>query len=167
MRPFARIVWSTIVVSFLACGKAPVLCEPDSIGAYPKPEWCPDRASLGFAQEFGSGTYIGTAPVESLSVRNGGLADLSITDGTYTGDSAFTITASWATDGGFPATTVKGNESIFVQVAFAPTQAKLYTGTLTLNNTSANEPVAVIQISGCGVPNDGGTTPCYRDGGAP
>lgn len=153
-----------ILSGFTACGKqaVPGDCDPDNLTT--QPQACPDRASLGFAQEFGSGTYLGTRPVESLTVRNLGTSDLVIDSATFSGDSAFTMTTSPAT---FPAS-IKGNKELFVQVVFAPTQAKLYSGKIVLQTNAANDGgYFEFPISGCGVPADGGVSPCYRDGGAP
>ena len=155
-----------IVVVFAACGKAPGVCDPDAL--LQKPQLCSDRDSLGFAQEFNSGTYIGTKPTEVLKIRNGGIEDLKIDAVATAGDSAFKYSASWddnLTDNTIPATSVKGNTSVFIQVEFAPTQAKQYTGSITVTSNAENAAQKVFQVSGCGVPTDGGATPCYRDGG--
>jgi hypothetical protein len=151
-----------ILSIFPACGKAPVPCDGESL--MPDPHACPDRASLGFAQEFGTGTLIGTAPQESLAIRNGSVADLKIDDVTFSGDSAFTVTAEPMT----PAT-IKGNKYMYLRVVFAPTQAKQYTGTITMKSNAVNYDGGVLQfpVSGCGIPADGGASPCYRDGGTP
>lgn len=152
---------TTIVIlsGFASCGKPAVACDPDTLTE--RPQVCPDRDSLGFAQEFNSGTFIGAKPQESLIIRNGGLADLTVTAVNFSGDSAFTMTTEPAM---LPAA-VKGNKSFYIRVIFAPTEAKLYTGTVTMASNAENSPNKVFQISGCGVPNDGGTSPCYRDGG--
>ncbi len=161
-----------IVVGFAACGKAPVLCDGDSL--LQKAQLCPDRESLGFAMEFGSGTYIGQKPVEALGLRNGGIEDLSLTSVSTAGDPAFKFSGSWAEDagGGLPATTVKGNKTVFVRVEFAPTQARLYTGTLTVASNAENTPNRIFNVSGCGIPPDpktpdGGPVLCNPDGGSP
>lgn len=122
---------------------------------------CSDRGSLGFAQEFGSGTLIGQRPQDTISIKNGGLADLTITSANFSGDSAFTVTTE---PGTLPAT-IKGNKYFFVRVIFAPTEARAYSGKITIQSNAEKAPSLEIPISGCGVPTDGGTTPCYRDGG--
>ena len=120
---------------------------------------CADRASLGFAQEFGSGTKIGTAPQETLSIKNGGIADLTITAATFNGDPAFSMTTEPTS---LPAT-VKGNQYFFMRVVFAPTEARAYSGKITLQSNGEKSPSIEFPITGCGVPTDGGTSPCYRD----
>lgn len=151
-----------ILSGFAACGKPPVACEADSL--VDQAQLCPDRASLGFAQEFGSGTLIGQKPVNTLSMRNGGLTDLTIESATLTGDSAFKLTTNPAT---LPAT-IQGNKNFLAQIEFAPREARLYTAKLTVVSNAANTPNREFEISGCGIPTDGGSSPCYRgDAGTP
>lgn len=159
----SRIGWMScftgvIVSIFSACGKKPEVCDPDAL--LDKPQVCPDRASLGFAQEFNSGTFIGQKPQETLTIRNGGLADLEVTKVTFSGDSAFAMKV----EPPVPASVV-GNKYLFINVIFAPTQAKAYSGTITVESNAENNPTQTFAVSGCGVPADGGTSPCYRDGG--
>lgn len=157
---------SLLVVGAWACGAPPKACDPDAL--LDKAQLCSDRDSLGFAQEFGSGTFIGQAPIESLAIRNGGIADLSLMTITTTGDSEFKYTASWddmPTDTTIPSTSVKGNKSVVIQVAFSPKAAKAYSGSITISSNAQNFPSKTFNVSGCGVPTDGGTSPCYRDGG--
>ncbi len=135
------------------------------------PYLCPSVDSLGFGQEFNSGTVIGTKPPQTIDVRNNGTPTLEVASATLAGDPEFTLNVSYeATDGGFgmgvPAS-IGGGKNLFLQVIFAPTRAKLYTGTLTVVNNSSNAPMKVFTLSGCGVPSDGGTSPCYADGGRP
>lgn len=126
---------------------------------------CADRASLGFAQEFGSGTYIGQKPQETLSIRNGGSVDLDVESVNFSGDSAFTMTVEPVAP-----VKIKGNKYIYARVVFAPTEARAYSGTITVKSNAATTdggsgPVMTFAVTGCGVPTDGGTSPCYRDGG--
>jgi hypothetical protein len=150
------------LMCFSACGKAPVACDGDSLLS--KAQLCPDRNSLGFAQEFRSGTFIGVTAFESLALRNGGVATLNLSEITVTGDSAFSYAASWddnPNDGTIPATSVIGAQSAFIEVRFKPTAAKQYTASLTITSNAENSPAKTFAISGCGVPADGGTSPCY------
>lgn len=149
-----------ILSIFPACGKAPVPCDGDSY--MPEPHSCPDRASIGFSQEFGSGTFIGTSAQESLSIRNGGTPDLQISEITFSGDSAFTMLPE-----PMPPSTIKGGKNQYVRLTFAPTEAKAYSGTLTVKSNAVNVTggTQTFAVTGCGVPTDGGTSPCYRDGG--
>ncbi|MBL8910713.1 MAG: hypothetical protein JNM17_08435 [Archangium sp.] len=148
-----------ILSGFAACGKPAVPCEPDALTQ--NPQVCPDRDSLGFRREFGSGTLIGQKPQESLIIRNGGLTDLNVTSVNISGDPAFTMTTEPAT---LP-TAVKGNKYFYIRVIFDPREARLYTGSITMASNAENSPSKTFEISGCGIPADGGTSPCYRDGG--
>lgn len=152
---------SAILSGFTACGKAPGPCDPNNI--IPEAQACPDRASLGFAQEFKSGTWIGTSVQESILVWNYGEANLVIDSAALSAntDSAFALETLPST---FPAT-IEGNKKFLMRVTFTPKQAKLYTGKITMQSNSSNGTTTEFEVSGCGVPNDGGTSPCYRDGG--
>ncbi|HEY0881301.1 MAG TPA: hypothetical protein VGD87_07215 [Archangium sp.] len=151
-----------ILSGFAACGKPPVACDGDSL--VDQAQLCPDRASLGFAQEFGSGTRIGTRPINTLSMRNGGLTDLTINGASLSGDPAFKLTT---VPSALPAT-IHGNKSFLAQIEFAPTEARLYTAKLIVESNAANTPTREFEISGCGIPTDGGSSPCYRaDAGTP
>lgn len=158
----AALTSVAILSGFAACGKPPVTCDPDYYTQ--NPQVCTDRDSLGFALEFGSGTFIGTAPQDTLLIRNGGLDNLVISSVTPSGDSAFTVTTEPAS---LPAT-VGGNKNFFLRVVFAPTEAKLYNGKITVQSNAENSPTKEFTLSGCGVPRDGGSAPCYRaDAGTP
>lgn len=153
-----------ILSGFSACGKAPVACDADSL--MQNAHVCPDRESLGFAQEFNSGTFIGQRPQDTIAVRNGGLADLEVSSATISGDPAFTLTTEPAT---LPAT-IKGNKYFYMRVVFAPTEARAYSAKITVQSNAENAPSREFQVSGCGVPTDGGTSPCYgnrTDAGTP
>jgi hypothetical protein len=148
-----------IVSGFVACsGKPSKACDPDYLT--PKPQFCADRDSIGFAQEFGSGTLIGTHPDQTIMVRNGGLENLTVESAAVTGDPEFKFTYSPA----LPAS-VPGNQNFFVRIEFTPALAKRYQAKLTLKTNAENFPTKEINISGCGVPADGGPSPCYRDAG--
>jgi hypothetical protein len=139
------------------CGLLPDGGKGDADALTTSAQVCTDRTRLGFAREFGSGTFIGTKPQDTLSIRNGGTNDLTIDSVTLTGDSAFTLTTEPAT---VPAT-IKGNKYFYMRVVFAPTQAKLYTGKITVTSNGANYPTREFDLSGCGVPTDGGVSSCY------
>jgi hypothetical protein len=156
-----------ILSGFASCGKAATVCSGDSL--LDKAQLCPDRSSLGFAQEFGSGTLIGTKPQDTISIRNGGIADLHITTASLAGDPEFSLSIAYdLSDGGTGAdipATITGDKNIFLRVIFAPTKAKAYTGTITVASDAENTPSVTFPVSGCGIPADGGVSPCYRDGG--
>lgn len=152
MKRALRLVLGCVAVilsSFSSCGKAPVACEKDYLA--PEAQACPDRESL-----VNGATYIGQKPQETLALRNGGLKDLTVTSATLSGDSAFTLSTEPAT---FPAT-IKGNKNFYLRVVFAPTQAKLYQGKITVESNAQNGSSREFLVTGCGVPADGGTSPC-------
>lgn len=167
-------------------------CDGDSL--MDTPYSCPDRASLGFGQEFGTATIIGTRPVESLVIQNGGVETLKVSEASYSGDSAFRVTFEPEA----PAS-IEGNKRLFVQVEFAPEKAQAYSGVVTIVSNAANAEggAQTFRVSGCGIPPDSntactsdadcsganqkcavrgvtdgglsgvcvGVSPCYRDGG--
>ena len=150
MNRLASILGSTIIVASFGCGK---------VSLPQKPQLIVDRASLGFGQEFGSCTRIGTAPQDSIKIENGGLEDLIISSVTYSGDSAFMINGP--AEGGMPKTTLKGKENAFIQVIFTPTAQKIYNGSIELDSnaqaTDGGGPKKILTVSGRGcVDSDGG-----------
>jgi hypothetical protein len=144
MRTFLTIASAAIVVSLTACGKQQL---PE------KPQLNLDRCSIGFAQEFGSGTTIGTRPQETLILENGGSTELTISSVTPSGAdvSAFEIT-------GPTKSTLKGLERAYIRIVFAPTQERCYAMDMTINSNAENLPNAVVHVSGRGIPvgADGG-----------
>jgi hypothetical protein len=106
-----------------------------------------DRDSIGFSQEFGSGTRIGTAPQESIKLENGGKEDLVISTVTYSGDGAFKMN-------GPEKKTLGAREFTFIQTIFTPTADKVYSGTITIMSNAENAPTKTIGVSGRGI--DGG-----------
>lgn len=148
---------------FVACGPTNrKVCDPDIIGT--SPELCVDRTALGFATEFGSGTFLGTRPVDSIVIANRGAQPLQITKVTYQGEPEFKVTSSWggsAVGSDIPATSIEGNKRGFLQVEFAPRQNRGYSGSIDLDTNAVNLPRLTIQLTGCGVPTDGGESNCY------
>ena len=143
------------------CGRLPDGGKGDPDFLTNEAQACPDRASLGFAQEFNSGTFIGTSAQENLRIQNGGLADLNVSAVTLSGDPAFTFSTA---PGMIPAS-IKGKQNLLIRVFFAPTEARAYSGKITVQSNADLLPEVQFDVSGCGVPSDGGTSPCYRDGG--
>lgn len=148
MRTFLSIACASIFVALVACGK-PTLPQ--------KPQLQLDRCAIGFAQEFGSGTYIGTRPQESIIVENGGLTDLVISSVTTSGadPTAFEVT-------GPTKTTLKGLERAYIRVVFAPTEARCYSMDMNIKSNAENLPDAVLRVSGRGIApgSDGGFVAC-------
>jgi hypothetical protein len=92
-----------------------------------KPQLKLDRASLGFGQEFGSGTFVGTEPTESLQITNGGQDPLTISMATMTGPDVAAFTQMGPTT-----MTLKSNEQTFVTLVFKPTAIQVYSAKLTI-----------------------------------
>jgi hypothetical protein len=88
--------------------------------------------------------YVGAAPQSSLAIQNDGLEDLVLSSVTLSGDSAFTM------DGPLT-TTLAYKKRTYVRVIFAPTEAKAYTGTITIASNAANSPSLQVAITGKGV----------------
>ncbi|MCA2980280.1 MAG: hypothetical protein INH41_12755 [Myxococcaceae bacterium] len=158
------IVMAVTVVIF-ACGPSNTnrkVCDRGSFAD--DAELCVDRTALGFGAEFGSGTFIGARPVEAVSLTNRGLRPLEISSVTFEGEPEFKVTSSWS-DGAvgraIPATTITGGKQGFVQVEFAPTQPRGYSGVVRVASNAGNLPALVIQLTGCGVLPDGGPSNCY------
>jgi hypothetical protein len=131
-----HLVGVPIFVGLFACGKGASLPQ--------KPQLEVDRDSIGFGQEFGSGTFIGTKPQESLQISNGGLETLKISEVTYSGDSAFTREGPTETE-------LDDGARAFIRIVFEPTAVRTYEGELTITSNAENAPVKVIQITGKGV----------------
>lgn len=158
-----------VVLAFAACGKPPAICDPDALAQ--KAQICMFSTELNFNIEFGSGTFIGQKPINTFILRNGGVEDLNISSVLTGGDSEFTYTASWdpdPKDATIPGTVVQGNKKALIQVEFAPKAARLYSGSITLVTDAENSAQTILKVFGCGVPTDGGTSPCYGpDAGKP
>ena len=146
MKRLAAIAAAIIVASF-ACGK-PSLPQ--------KPQLLADRDSLGFGLEYNSATFIGTRPQDSIQISNGGLDDLIITSTTLSGDPVFTIEGPLKT-------TIKGKETTFIRVVFAPTAEKEYKGEILIVSNAENAPMKKIGLSGRGLHCQG--LPSVTDGG--
>lgn len=110
-----------------------------------------DRESLGFDAEFGSGVYVGATGFNTLYIENRGDQPLEVTKVTKSGDSAFTIRVPQELSEG-KTVTVESRKVTFVEVQFKPSQAKEYTGKLTIETNAGNGGVKEIGLSGRGVP---------------
>lgn len=143
---------SLIFVGLVACGKEEL---PQ------KPQLILDRETVTFGQEFGNATYIGTRPQESIVIENGGLEPLTLNT-SYSGDPAFTIEGPLKSE-------LKGKETTFIRVLFAPTEDTGYGGSLTLTSNAENASQKVIAISGRGVtpPGDASAALPASAGGRP
>ena len=96
-----------------------------------------DRTSIDFSQ-----AYLTTQPDESFGIKNLGLANLTISSISYSGDPVFTFRG---TPNG---TALRYNDIGAVTVTFAPNAVKTYQGTLTINS---NVPSQTVTLKGSGV----------------
>ena len=121
---------------------------------------------LGFNQQFGSGTPVGTTGTQSVVLVNLGLSDLVLSSVALSGDNVFTVQGPNGVDQQ-PKTTLKTNEQAFLQAQFRPSDVRKSTGTLTIKSNDAAHPSLDLRLSGCGVDPDGGTAAyCLQaDGG--
>jgi hypothetical protein len=145
---------SVALVFLAACGEEESLPQ--------KPQLRVDRVLMDFGTESGGATYVGTAPQESLQIRNEGLETLKINSVVKTGDPAFELEPPLKTE-------LKGKEITFLRVIFRPTSVAAdggtrdYIGTLFIDAnhevTQAWANPVQIQLHGRAIrppPNDGG-----------
>jgi len=115
---------------------------PDGVTTYhvPKPEVYVSDESLSFGE-----VNVGEQSVMSLSVRNDGDADLTVTD-VSSNDPAFEVSFA----GGFPQT-LRPDAAILTRVTFAPDVDGEFSGELTVVTDDPETPVLTVDLSGVGV----------------
>lgn len=149
MKLLFPLVGTLIVVALSSCGKASTgPCDPEGpLGE--KPRLCTQLDSIGFSQEFCSGTFIGTSAPQTLMIWNHGIPELTLGEITLTGDPAFTMTEPTKRS---LVGVKKEDRQAFIQLYFAPTQFKFYSATLTIKSNAENIDAAgkIIQVSGRG-----------------
>jgi hypothetical protein len=139
------LLFAPIILALAGCGNG-------GTNSPQKPQISLDSLAMDFNQQFGSGTYIGAKPQNSVQIRNQGLNPLTLTSVRLAGDSAFTMQAP--PDG----TSIPWQHEAFVTVTFAPTAAKAYNGQITILSNADNTPTVTVTLSGRGVvaPADAG-----------
>jgi hypothetical protein len=144
-----RPIVACIFVALVSCGKQETLPE--------KPQLRTDRDSIGFGQEFGTGTYIGTAPQESLLLENQGIQTLTISAVTPQMDPEFKVEGP-VDASGKTTLDIPGRGRAFLRVIFTPKIEKTYSGSIIIKSNAENTPEKVITVSGRGLkpPADGG-----------
>jgi hypothetical protein len=118
-----------------------------------------DRSSLGFGLEFGSGTYLGTAPQQHLLISNGGKAPLIITSAVLSGADA----AAFSIAGPVLLTLATGQQT-FVRVIFKPSAARNYAASVAIASNAENAPAKEIALSGRGISAGDSGVPSIGDG---
>jgi hypothetical protein len=140
-----KTLWFPIILLALAgCG------EGDEIQLEKGPFLFNDRTQLMFDTEFGSGTYVGASTFNTLLLENRGDEPLEITEVIKTGPAEFIVTPPE----GLTATTpvrLESRKRAYVQVQFKPSQAKEYTGKLTLRSNSKDGSEKVVELIAKGV----------------
>jgi hypothetical protein len=139
-------LWTPIILLALAgCGGG-----DDGVTLEKGPFLFVDRDSLGFDQEFGSGTYVGASTFNALYLENRGDQPLNITGVTLSAPSVFTLQLPDELSNG-QTLTLDSRAHTSIQVQFKPTKAETYTGTLTIQSNAGNTPQKDISLSGKGV----------------
>jgi hypothetical protein len=112
-----------------------------------------DRESLGFDQEFGSGTYLGRSTFNTLYIENRGDEPLELTEVIKAAPSQFKLNLPAP----LPEEPVRleSRKRAYIEVQFTPTEARVYRGKFTLKSNAANAPLRDIALSGCGIPENG------------
>jgi len=135
---FSRaVLLPTILFAICACSRA----DPPR-----NPQIVLNRDTVDFGSSAGLGTYVGTSRSDSLDIKNGGIQDMVVNSISVSGDSAFTYTTSQPLP-----YTVPGLQHLFVTFYFAPTAAKMYSGSATIVSTASNAPSKTVSLSGQGV----------------
>jgi hypothetical protein len=141
-----RTLWLPIILLALAgCGGGEEDIELEK-GPYLKV----DRDSLGFGQEFGSGTYVGTTGFNSLYIENSGDEPLDITKVTKSGSGAFSMRLPTELAEG-KTLRLESRKHTFIEVQFKPGEAKVYEGKLVIESNAANGAMKEVLLSGRGV----------------
>jgi hypothetical protein len=146
----------TILLALAGCSQEPSLPNV--------PALLPDTSAYNCWAGECDGNFIGTSPQGTIQLQNKGLQTVNVTSVTLTGDSAFGgLNVAFAGDAGItPPFGIPGEKTAFLSVFFTPTQAKQYSGTITVaSNSQATTltggiqscgPSCVITLGGTGVP---------------
>ena len=113
------------------------------------PQALPDRTSLRFGLAFGEGVRVGSAVTETLLVRNGGQALLTVTGASLSGPGA----ASFRVASGGSGATVTSGDVAPIQIEYRAQTAGDTSATLTVQSNAANEPTLVIGLQARAVAN--------------
>ena len=140
-----RPLWIPIILLSLAG------CGEDGVELEKGPFLKVDRDSLGFDQEFGSGTYVGATGFNSLYIENGGDAPLEISKISKSGSGTFSVRLPTELAEG-KTLTLESLKRTFIEVQFKPGEARVYEGKLLIESNAANAAMKEILLSGKGLP---------------
>jgi hypothetical protein len=142
-----RTLWLPLIFIALAgCGNG-----EDAVELTEEPQLFVDRTQLLFDTEFGSGTYIGATTFNSLIIENRGRQALEISSISKTAPSEFTLTLPQELADGKPLR-LESRQQAFVQMAFRPTAARTYEGTLVIRSNDPKTGEMTIPLAARGVP---------------
>lgn len=116
-----------------------------------------DRTSLGFGTEFGDAVWVETKVIDSLQVRNGGQAPLTLSnlEVQNAGGEVFKLTSA-------ANLTLTSGQHAVIQVVYAPTAAGSHNGVLQLTSNSTQRPSLSVNLVGSAlvgpVPQSSGPT---------
>lgn len=140
-----KTLWFPIILLALAgCG------GEDEIPLEKGPFLFADRTKLLFDTEFGSGTFVGTSTFNTLMIENRGDKPLELTAVTRTGASQFIVTPPEGLTASTPVV-LESRKRAYVQVQFKPSEAKAYTGSLTIKSNSTTGEDTVVGMEGKGI----------------
>ncbi len=134
-------------------------CEPTEIcnlngELTARPQLCLDRASLDWGSgDFGRGVLVGMSKLDTIGIQNGGRELLRFSSLSIDGP-AFSIRDQ-------PAPELRGGESVYVTIVFAPPEPGFLQGRLNIESNAQNFPIRTIELHACGETRDGGFT-CDR-----
>ncbi|WP_224370265.1 Ig-like domain-containing protein [Hyalangium versicolor] len=141
-----RHLWFPIILLAMAgCGD-----DGDEVQLEKGPFLFVDRESMGFDQEFGSGTYVGASTFNALYIENRGDEPLDITEVVKAAPAEFTILLPDELAKG-QTLRLESRAHASIQVQFKPTKVQTYDGKFTIKSTAKNAPEKVVQLSGKGV----------------
>lgn len=142
MRALGSLV-AVIIPALAACDNQP---PPPAA-----PQIALDKGSMGFGQEFGTGTWLGTQTTDTLIVMNEGQQDLVIASASKSGDTtgSFIIDSVWNQP-------IPYNGQGFIRVIFRARDAGVATATMTITSNAENYPTLDVPLSGRGMDRDAG-----------
>lgn len=131
-----RTLWLPLIfVALAACGNGE---EENEVVLTQEPQVYVDRNVLQFDTEYGSGTYVGATTYNTLIIENRGIQELQISQIAKEGPGAFTVRLPQELADG-KALVLQSRQKAYVEVAFRPTEAKQYDGSLIIRS---NDPKA-------------------------
>jgi len=156
MRTYVRALFTMVILA--GCGSQQTLPDQPQITVNP--------GQILFRSDIGASFIVGVTPygTDGVVVTNEGQQPLTISKVTLTGDSAFSLVqptpAAPDCDAGATCQKLTINrppDSALITLQFAPTAAKTYTGTVTIESNGANDGgTVVIPVTAVGVVLDAG-----------